>query len=344
MTNAFFLTKWFFYAVRWFYSEVGSYFLTILIITLILRLIQVFPDIKSRRSQQKMTAIQPEIAALQKKYANNPQQLNIAQRKLMKERGVSMWSGCLPMLLTMPIFFCFLAAFRHWGYEQTVKLTYETLENPAQAQETFDSFDFLWITNIWQPDSGMAPVVPTAQNVHSYQGIENLAILSDGYDTPDGEHVSGEEIWSAFKRMGLASGELGSGDARFLPNAAAEKVYTDIMTPYVKQHAGYSNGWFILPILAAALQFLSAWISQKQTEKSNPDAPSQGKMMLFLFPIMSIVFCLSSTSAFALYWTLSSLFQIISMFIMSKAIASKPVAQSVIDAPVSKTVSRHNRK
>ena len=51
------------------------------------------------------------------------------------------------------LFFCFLAAFRFWGYEETIRLLVD--ENPAQLLQ---SFKFLWINNIWQPDSGLARV------------------------------------------------------------------------------------------------------------------------------------------------------------------------------------------
>ena len=58
MTNDFFLTEWFFYALRWLFSIVGnSYFLTILIVTLVLRLVQIFPDIQSRKTQRKQAAM-----------------------------------------------------------------------------------------------------------------------------------------------------------------------------------------------------------------------------------------------------------------------------------------------
>ena len=149
MQNDFFLTTWFLEAMKWLYSNVNSVFLTILICTLVLKLLTVFSDIKTRTSSAKMAAIQPEIQKLQKKYANDPQKLQKAQSKLMRERGVSMWGSCLPMLITMPLFFCFLAAFRFWGYEETIRLLVD--ENPAQLLQ---SFKFLWINNIWQPDSG----------------------------------------------------------------------------------------------------------------------------------------------------------------------------------------------
>ncbi|MCH5278543.1 MAG: membrane protein insertase YidC [Christensenellaceae bacterium] len=341
MTGDFFLTEWFFYLVRWLYSVLGnSYFLTILIITLTLRLVQVFPDIKSRRSQRKQAALQPEIDKLQKKYANNPQKLREEQSKLMKEQGVSMLSGCLPMLLTLPIFFCFLAAFRFWGYEQTIKLTYETVVdanngsvadmNDTRSQRTFDSFDFAWITNIWQPDSGFAPVVPTASNVKRYGKVERLVIFSKGYDTIDGEHVDGETIWNTFVENGLAEGEFGSDDMVLLSTEDSQKKYDELMARY---DTGYNNGWFILPIFAAVFQFLAAWVSQRQSKKLNPAAAAQqGSMnfMLWMFPIMSIMFCLSSTSAFALYWVFSSIFQLASSSIVNYIISKEDVSEIVV--------------
>ena len=163
MIDGFFLTQWFFSLLRWLTSVLGnSYVGAILLTTLFLRLLQIYPDIKNRKTQKKQQAIQPELEKLQKKYENNPQKLNEEQRKLMKANGVNMLAGCLPMLITLPLFFCFLSAFRYWSYERDVILLYETVvceeaeaagESSDLAERTFESYRFLWITNIWQPDS-----------------------------------------------------------------------------------------------------------------------------------------------------------------------------------------------
>lgn len=349
MIHDFPLTEWFFYAVRWLYGVLGnSYFLTIFITTLIMRLIQVYPDIKSRKTQQKQAALQPEIDKLKKKYADNPQKLNQEQNKLMKENGVGCIAGCLPMLLTLPLFFCFLAAFRFWGYEQTVKLTYETIENPALAQETYESFKFLWITNIWQPDSGFAPVVTPADTVATYgngsgcscsnqsSSIGNLVLLQDGYTDLHGNYVTGEQIWNAFVENGLATGAYskeapkeGEASMQLLQTDDARKKYDELMSTYKK---GKNNGWFILPVLATALQFLMAWLGQRQNSKLNPEAAAQQKsmnMMMYLFPVMSLFICLSSTSAFSLYWVLSSVFQMISSTIINRFMRNKAPAGEI---------------
>lgn len=333
MIHDFFLTEGFFYAVRWLYGVLGnSYFLTILLVTLVLRLIQIYPDIQTRKTQRKQAELQPQIDQLKEKYANDPKKLNEEQSKLMKANGIGCLSGCLPMLLTLPLFFCFLAAFRFWGYEQTLKLTYETIVNEEQAQETFDSFRFGWIQNIWQPDSGFSPVItPSDKDVFSGKiKIHNLVLFHKGYTDLRGNEVSGEQIWNVFKENGLAEGEFQSADMKLLSTKESKDKYDEIMGKY---DTGRNNGWFVLPILAAGFQFLAAWISQQQTKKTNPSAAAQTQsmnFMIYLFPIMSLWFCLTSTSAFALYWVLSSVLQIGTSFIINRIIDKKTVPAEIV--------------
>lgn len=345
MIDGFFLTKWFFYLLRWLCSILGnSYFGAILLTTLLLRLIQIYPDIKSRRSQKKQQAMQPELEKLQKKYENNPEKLREEQTKLMKANGVSLMAGCLPMLITLPLFFCFLSAFRYWSYEHNIILTYESLIREQQieegiisegdttlADETFASYRFLWITNIWQPDSGFESVVADADRVisrtpkkggscscSSEKYVKGLVIFNKGYTNLYGEEVSAEEIWQTLKDGGIVSGEFGGDDMQMLPDDTDAKVrYNNLMSRYSN---GYNNGFFILPILAAGFQFLASWLPMRLNKKKNPEAAKQEQSMQFmmwLFPIMSFIFCLTEGSAFALYWVISSIFQLASTLIVS---------------------------
>ena len=112
----FFLTKWFYYLMKFIYGLFNnSYFWAIVISTLLLRLVQIFPDISNRKTQLKMAKVQPEINELQKRYGNDPQKFREEQNKLMKKHGINTLTSCLPMLLIFPLFFCFLNAFRCWG-------------------------------------------------------------------------------------------------------------------------------------------------------------------------------------------------------------------------------------
>ena len=311
MTGDFFLTNWFLEAMRWIYSLTcaisesgfGNVFLTILISTILLRALTIFSDIKTRKSSAKMAEVQPEIQRLQKKYANDPRRFQAEQTKLMKEKGVSMWGSCLPMLITMPLFFCFIAAFRYWGYEMNLRLLVD--EN---AMELFKSFKFLWINNIWQPDNGLTPVLANGASFLATPQLSNLLYLQ--------EPGVGEKL----VEMGLAVTKVYQGGVSYqlLSNDAAIAIYDAAIQPFLDVYKGYNNGWFIMSILAGGTNFLSAWLMTKNTPAANEDAAKSTKWMNYLFPIMSFIFCLNYNAAFAIYWTLTSVIMIIVNLILNK--------------------------
>lgn len=311
MTGDFFLTNWFLEAMRWIYSLTcaisesgfGNVFLTILISTILLRVLTIFSDIKTRKSSAKMAEVQPEIQRLQKKYANDPRRFQAEQTKLMKEKGVSMWGSCLPMLITMPLFFCFIAAFRYWGYEMNLRLLVD--EN---AMEMFKSFKFLWINNIWQPDNGLTPVLANGASFLATPQLSNLLYLQ--------EPGVGEKL----VEMGLAVTKVYQGGVSYqlLSNDAAIAIYDAAIQPFLDVYKGYNNGWFIMSILAGGTNFLSAWLMTKNTPAANEEAAKSTKWMNYLFPVMSFIFCLNYNAAFAIYWTLTSVIMIIVNLILNK--------------------------
>lgn len=311
MTGDFFLTNWFLEAMRWIYSLTcaisesgfGNVFLTILISTILLRALTIFSDIKTRKSSAKMAEVQPEIQRLQKKYANDPRRFQAEQTKLMKEKGVSMWGSCLPMLITMPLFFCFIAAFRYWGYEMNLRLLVD--EN---AMELFKSFKFLWINNIWQPDNGLTPVLANGASFLATPQLSNLLYLQ--------EPGVGEKL----VEMGLAVTKVYQGGVSYqlLSNDAAIAIYDAAIQPFLDVYKGYNNGWFIMSILAGGTNFLSAWLMTKNTPAANEEAAKSTKWMNYLFPIMSFIFCFNYNAAFAIYWTLTSVIMIIVNLILNK--------------------------
>ena len=91
--------------MRVIYNLVGNYGIAILLFTLVTKL-ALFPlGIKQQKSTAKMALFKPKIDALNKKYANNKEKLNQETSKLYSEEGFSPFSGCLPMLIQLPIIF-----------------------------------------------------------------------------------------------------------------------------------------------------------------------------------------------------------------------------------------------
>lgn len=100
-------------ALKWINGIVGNYGWAIIILTVLINL-AIFPlRHKSMVSMRKMQALQPAIKGIQERYAKykitdpERQKMNQEMMALYKQKGVNPASGCLPMLLTMPILFAF---------------------------------------------------------------------------------------------------------------------------------------------------------------------------------------------------------------------------------------------
>jgi YidC/Oxa1 family membrane protein insertase len=100
-------------ALKWVNSYVGNYGWSLIILTILLNLAMFPLRHKSVVSMRKMQEIQPEVKAIQDRYAklkmNDParSKMNVEMMNLYRERGVNPASGCIPMVLTLPVLFAF---------------------------------------------------------------------------------------------------------------------------------------------------------------------------------------------------------------------------------------------
>ena len=100
-------------ALKWLYAFLGNYGWSIVVLTILLNLVLFYPRHRSVVAMRKMQAIQPEMKAIQDRYAHlkatDPakQKMNTEIMNLYRERGVNPASGCVPMLLTMPVLLAF---------------------------------------------------------------------------------------------------------------------------------------------------------------------------------------------------------------------------------------------
>ena len=95
------------------YGFVQNYGLTIIIFTLIVKLCLYPLYIKQTKSTARMAEVQPKMQALQNKYANDKETLNIKMAELYKEEKFNPMGGCLPMLIQMPIIMGLFALLRN---------------------------------------------------------------------------------------------------------------------------------------------------------------------------------------------------------------------------------------
>lgn len=255
------------------YGVVGNYGLTIILFTLVIKLIILPLDFKQRKSMRAMQDLQPKIDAINKKYEKDPEKKSQKTMELYKKEKVNPMGGCLPMLIQMPVLFAMFAVMRHIGGEQAVAM-YETVA----AGGTFVPESFLWITNIWQPDNIMAAIIPSLSDLAgTLSTVKNSTILT-------AETVE-------------------------MVRANYEIVMKPVMEMY---NTGVANGWAILPIVAGASQYFTTWLMNGNKKGQPQTAQSQqNKMMNYMFPLMSVFFCWQYNAAFSLYWVTSNLYTIV---------------------------------
>lgn len=94
--------KFLFILMSFFHQITGSWALSIVLLTIALRIMMYPLNAWSNKSMIKMQQIGPEISKIQEKYKNDPKKAQMEIMTLYRERGVNPASGCLPMLIQMP--------------------------------------------------------------------------------------------------------------------------------------------------------------------------------------------------------------------------------------------------
>jgi YidC/Oxa1 family membrane protein insertase len=104
----------------------------IILLSVVISLLLYPLSIKQMRSMKEMQALQPRIEALRNEYKNNPQRLNKEIMELYKAHKVNPFSGCLPLVLQIPVFFAL----------------YQSLIRSIELKGAH----FLWIQDLSKPD------------------------------------------------------------------------------------------------------------------------------------------------------------------------------------------------
>jgi len=142
--------------LTWFHDTLGvSWAISIILLTIIVRVVLIPLTIKQYTSMRAMQKIQPKIKEVQKKFKDDKQKLNEELTRLYKEHKVNPFGSCLPLLLQIPIF---------------LALYFMLRTQPFEADNTF-----LYISNIKDPDTTL---------VLLYVGSQLLSsrLLSDATD------------------------------------------------------------------------------------------------------------------------------------------------------------------
>ena len=92
-----------------FNAMLGSYGWSIILLTLVVRLVFYPLTARGNASMKKMQLVQPKLKEIREKYKDNPQLMNSKMMELYRTEGVNPFGGCLPILLQIPVFFALYA-------------------------------------------------------------------------------------------------------------------------------------------------------------------------------------------------------------------------------------------
>lgn len=104
----YFLSEPLAFIIRPIYNLIQNYGITLIVVTILIKLLTLPLTIKSQKSMAKTQLIQPELLKLQEKYKNDKEKLSIEMQKLYTKHGVNPMGGCLPLILQMFILFGFI--------------------------------------------------------------------------------------------------------------------------------------------------------------------------------------------------------------------------------------------
>jgi YidC/Oxa1 family membrane protein insertase len=98
-----------------FYHATGSYVVSIVVLTVLVKLVLHPLTRRQLKSMKDMQSLAPQIEVLRRKYRENPQQLNQEMMKLYKTSGVNPFGGCLPLIAQLPVLYGLFTLFRRSG-------------------------------------------------------------------------------------------------------------------------------------------------------------------------------------------------------------------------------------
>jgi len=269
--------------LKFLYEITTNYGVALILFAVIVKLILFPASKKSKISSMKMSRLTPKMQAIQKKYANDQQKQSEAIQALYKEEGISMGGGCLwsmlPLLVLLPLY----AVVR----QPIMYMLGETLDVTGQIMNAIKGAfpDLIAANETFYEQMIVAPQLPElAAKIPELKDIVTNPATLEGMN---------------FSFFGINLGEVPQFNV------------------FKWESVNWANiGGFLVPCLSAGSQVLSMLISQKMNNSvitnekgledkeaaKNSQANQSNKMMMWMFPLMSLWFGFTVPGALSLYW------------------------------------------
>ena len=299
-------------------TTVNALGITIILFTFITRT-QLFPlTLKQQRSTRKMQRLQPKIQRIQDKYKNkkdpeSTRMMQLEMNDLYKENKTSPFSGCLPMLIQLPIIFVLFEVLRNLsfyitGYGELVdQMTTQVMAIPDYQSLLQNNF---------------SDVIKTLQNfdITTFDSVKDLLA-----------HLTMTN-WEQFYQLT----NFGA-NAEFVNLVNETQALNSFIGFNLTETAGLSFPGIIWPVVAGVTTWLQSYIMMKANDRrtiaagGDPKKSSNQTMktMNIIFPFMTAFFVVTMPLGIGLYWIAGNFFSIAQQLIVDKIVDKEEYKQAL---------------
>lgn len=329
--------------INWIQRSVGNLGWTIILVTVFIKLVTTPLDFWVKLSSKKQTLLQqkcaPQVAKLQKKFGNNRQAMQAQTQALYKREGLDMRSGCIVMLINTILSFTIFITF----YKDLQKVSaYEAIHQYEQIEATYtdtyyknfidysSSDEFTtnesvdeWFTTYNAMEEGAAK---DAEFARVKPIMDNATIKASDSAVDYWKNNKSRSSWLWIQNIWVADSNAkafpsynalksivkSSGYTKYMNENINQADYDRIANLISENAPRQNNGYFVLPILAGVITFLSQFVAELHTRLKNKKAnkiakeassstASTMKIMKIVMPIIMVIFTLSASASFGLY-------------------------------------------
>lgn len=300
--------------------------ITIILMTFAIRALMTPLTIKQQKSSRQMQRLQPQQKKIQDKYKGKTDpdaqnKMNAEIQKLYADNKTSPFSGCLPLLIQMPILFAL----------------YEILRNiPFYVNKVGVIYDQM--VSIFQGVDGYVDIINRTEFAKAIAGIRKFdATPLDG--AKDFLYHLSSDMWTQFfeiTSLDQNTAFMEAYEAQKSINTFGAGIFTYNLTE-TPVFSSFDARWLI-PILAGGLTLLQTVITDQKNKKRSKmidpnweEDPNQKstKMLMWISPIMILVFGFQVPIGLGLYWIASSLFGIISQEIVDAILDKQELKEAL---------------
>lgn len=293
-TIGYFICIPFAWLVRLFYNLTNSYGMAIILFTLVVKLIMLPFQMKSKKSMMRMTRMNGRLQEIQKKYANNQTKQAEEMQKLYAEEGVNPMSGCLWSFLPFPILLALYSIIRQ-------PITHFMMLGQDVVQQMVDA-----VTNAGLSLEGIAQMTK-----------EGAPMVRDGVT-----QLSAYGQINLVKTIASQMPELGNSVDGWI-NMNYTSFGLDMAATPWSMVKNFSFTWaviglILIPILAGGSQFLMTRITMKQQPSAADSSTAAMNRTMMFMPLFSVYIAFTMPAALGVYWIAQSAFAAVQEFFMGK--------------------------